>query len=405
MTPSASASVTRSQWGVIWLLIGAGMAMALHIGKVPPALPALRQELGLSLEAAGWLVSLVNLTGAFIAILLALVADRLGHLRLIAAGAALTSVASLMAAAGGSATLFVCRFLEGLGFLVATLSVPPLLLCNVAATQLRLVFGLWSAYLPAGAGVIMIGAAMLPAGAGWQWLWCAAACTTLAIALAVSRLASGRPDRSRTHAVQRVRVATFGEVLRTPGVLLLGACFGLYSGSWYAVVGVLPILQVERLGFSTSMAALVTALVVFSNVAGNVAAGWLLHHGAQRLHLLTGGSIVMGCSAAGLFLDLLPDGTRILMAFVYSSIGGVIPGSIFASLPRFSPRPATIGVATGVVVQMTNIGSLLGPPMTGLLVGIGGWPASLWWIGTAFTLIVLLAWMLQRLERKQHPPT
>lgn len=40
------------------------MVAAFHIGKVPPALPSIRAELGASLEQAGWLLSIASATAA-----------------------------------------------------------------------------------------------------------------------------------------------------------------------------------------------------------------------------------------------------------------------------------------------------------------------------------------------------
>lgn len=41
------------------VVVAAGMVAAFHVGKLPPALPAIRDELGLGLVAAGWLVALM----------------------------------------------------------------------------------------------------------------------------------------------------------------------------------------------------------------------------------------------------------------------------------------------------------------------------------------------------------
>ncbi len=46
----------RTRWGVVVLGLAAGVIAAAYIGKVPPALPLMRPELGLGLVAAGWVV-------------------------------------------------------------------------------------------------------------------------------------------------------------------------------------------------------------------------------------------------------------------------------------------------------------------------------------------------------------
>ena len=72
---------------------------------------------------------MVNLTAAIGGMAIALTVDRFGHRRLVVLGTALCFVASLLGAFAGSIDLLlVWRFLEGLGFIVVTVSVPTLVL-------------------------------------------------------------------------------------------------------------------------------------------------------------------------------------------------------------------------------------------------------------------------------------
>jgi DHA1 family inner membrane transport protein len=401
LSVSAPAAAPRTDWLMVALLVGGGVAMALHVGKMPPALPVLRAELGIGLEAAGWLVSLTNLTGAVCALALALFAGRLGYGRLIVGGALVASAASFAAPLLDSLTaLFICRFLEGLGFIVSTVSVPPVLVRFVTRHDQRLALAIWSAYLPAGAGGIMMVAAALPAGASWHALWFAAAAASLATAVVLPMTVLRRAGTARGGAHQRLSWTPVATVLQTPGLLLLGTCFALYAGSWYAVIGLLPVLQVEHMGFDRATAALVTSLVVILNVLGNIAAGWLLHHGVHRAPLLAGTATMMALCSAGIFPEALPAGVRLGLAFVFSTFGGMIPGALFAGVPFHARRVELVGVANGLVAQITNIGSLLGPPVTGLLVTHGGWPAAVWYTATALGLILVLAVVLGAIERR-----
>ncbi|MFX8723738.1 hypothetical protein ABTM71_19935, partial [Acinetobacter baumannii] len=65
---------------------------------------------------------------------------------------------------------------------------------------------------------------------------------------------------------------------------------------------------------------------------------------------------------------------RLVLACLFSAIGGIIPGAIFAAVPRHSPGPALMGAVNGLVVQGSNLGVLLGPPVLALMVKLtGGW--------------------------------
>ena len=89
---------SRTPWGLVGLLVAAGIVAAFHVGKVPPSIPSIRDELGASLEQAGWLLSTVNLITALGGMAIALTADRFGHRRLILLGTALCVAASALGA-------------------------------------------------------------------------------------------------------------------------------------------------------------------------------------------------------------------------------------------------------------------------------------------------------------------
>ncbi|MFM8589864.1 MAG: hypothetical protein ACKOBA_06845 [Limnohabitans sp.] len=61
-----------------WLVVAAGGVAALQVGKLPPALPALQAELGLSLVQSGFLLSMVQLAGLTLAVFMGLLADGMG---------------------------------------------------------------------------------------------------------------------------------------------------------------------------------------------------------------------------------------------------------------------------------------------------------------------------------------
>ena len=77
-----------------WTVVLAGVVAALQVGKLPPALPALQADLGLSLVQAGFLLSMVQLAGMLTAIVVGLLADRVGLKRSMVSGLWVLAVAS-----------------------------------------------------------------------------------------------------------------------------------------------------------------------------------------------------------------------------------------------------------------------------------------------------------------------
>ena len=75
-------------------------------------------------------------------------------------------------------------------------------------------------------------------------------------------LALSRRELDPVPARRRPVLHEMAEVASSAGPLAIGLCFGGYACCRCAVIGFLPTLQVERLGFSTSTAAVVTASMV-----------------------------------------------------------------------------------------------------------------------------------------------
>ena len=93
-----------------------------------------------------------------------------------------------------------------------------------------------------------------------------ASAASLAMLAALLLRAVPRHELDAQPANRRPILHEMAEVATSGGPLAIAICFGAYSCCWLAIVGFLPTLQVERLGFSTSTAAIVTALVTAVNV-------------------------------------------------------------------------------------------------------------------------------------------
>ena len=367
---------------------------AFHVGKVPPSIPSIRDELGASLAQAGWLLSMVSLITALGGTAIALSADRFGHRRLILLGTALSVAASGLGAFAGSVdALLVGRFFEGLGFIAVVVAIPTLVLRIARPNDQRLAMTLWSVYMPAGAGSMMLIAAMVLPGTSWRIAWLVAAAASALMLAALLLRALPRHELDPLPVKRRPVLHEMAEVASSGGPLAIALCFGAYSCCWYTVIGFLPTLQVERLGFATSTAAIVTAAITIVNVGGNLAAGWLMRHGVARGVVIVGAAASMAFCAAGIFVDGVPDLLRLVLAGVSR------PSS--ASCPPPCSRPELVGASTGLLMQVSNLGSLIGPPITGALVVAGGWPAAAWLTSVALAMTAAAGLFLHWRERRR----
>jgi MFS family permease len=92
---------------------------------------------------------------------------------------------------------------------------------------------------------------------------------------------------------------------------------------------------------------------------------------------------------------------RLVLACLYSAVIGVVPAALFTALPVHAPRLELVGASTGLLMQGSAIGSLLGPPVTGALVVAGGWSAAAWLTSTALGVVAAAALFLHWREKRK----
>ncbi|WP_354004880.1 MFS transporter [Ramlibacter albus] len=380
------------------LVISAGVAAALHVGKLPPAVAALQQSLGLSLVDAGFLLSMVQLAGMTTAVVMGAWVDTLGLRRSIVAGLSVLAAASI---AGGfaktPAMLLATRAMEGFGFLMVVLPAPALVRALVPPGRVNTMMGVWGAYMPFATAMAMLAGAHWIAAYDWQTWWWAIGALSAVMAAAITVFIPPPPP----HVVQ-ARAAGLGRRLRTTlatrGPWLLALAFACYSFQWLAVVGFLPTIY-EHAGIPPGKRGWLTALAAAVNIVGNVAAGRLLHRGLRPVALIRIGYVAMG--VAGIVAFATPEpwfALRFAAVLAFSMVGGLIPGTLFSLALRLAPDERTVSTTVGWMQQWSALGQFIGPPIVAWIASVaGGW--QLTWVatGTAALLGLALSYALGRL--------
>jgi MFS transporter, CP family, cyanate transporter len=394
------------------LVVLGGVSAALHVGKLPPALPVLQQALGVTLLQAGFLLSLVQLAGMMLGLGVGLAADGLGLKRTMVTGLVIVSIASLLGGwATGPTSLMVLRAVEGLGFLLSSMPAPGLIRRLVSPEHMNRTLGLWGAYMPFGTAIALVGGPLVIAAAGWQGWWWLLAAISAGMAL---WLAQALPPDTSSSAALSDRQAWSERLwlaLSSRGPWLVALCFAAYSAQWLAMIGFLPSVYVQA-GLAPGLAGAATALAAAVNISGNVASGRLLQRGARPQHLLYVGFAAM---ALGGFLTFAPvwegmDSTlaaslRYGSVLMFSSVGGLIPGTLFSLAVRVAPGERTVSATMGWAQQWSAAGQLAGPPLVAwVATRAGGWHWS--WVVTGgcalagLCLAALVGALLRRLPMR-----
>ncbi len=390
------------------VVILAGVCAALHVGKLAPALPVLRESFGVTLLQAGFLLSLVQLAGMLLGLGVGLAADGIGLKRSMLAGLLVLSLAS---AAGGwapdPATLLAWRAVEGVGFLLVCMPAPALIRRLVAPARMKTMLGWWGAYMPFGTAVALLIGPIVLGATTWQNWWLLLAGLSAAMAAwlwrAVPQDRVFAHDPSAAAHIDRAWLSRLRRTVSSRGPWLVATAFALYSGQWLAVIGFLPSVVARDGAVGLAMAAPL-ALAAMVNMVGNIASGRLLQRGVPAHRLLYVGYCAMGLGALvafasfpGLQGSALATGLRYAGVLLFSMVGGLIPGTLFTLAVVLAPDEASVSTTVGWMQQWSAMGQFAGPPLVALVAGIvGGWQWTWVITGTCSILGLLVASQVAR---------
>lgn len=388
---------TSTRWGAVLLLVGAGIVAALQVGKTAIATPMLQSDLGLDLSAVGWLTGVFAVLGLFGGIPAGALVASFGGRRILLLGLLTIVVGAALGAWSPSfSPLFISRIVEGAGFLLITVAAPSILEHVAERSRRDLAFALWSCFMPAGIAIAML---VGPFFHDWRAMWWASSALALVVAIAVTFIVPVTGNRTRWSWNQLRTDAT--STIRAGGPLMLAVAFGFYSLMFFALFSFLPVLLMERMQVSHQTAGLLSALATAANIAGNLAAGFLLSRGMGRPILIAGASLTMGVAGFGIFLPVLPDVPTFMLCVLFSAVGGLIPATLLSSAPLVAPVAGLVPVILGLIMQGNNLGQIIGPVAVGSAIQTYGWSSAALIVAIAAILAVATAVALGRTLRRQ----
>jgi len=395
--------MTHPRFGIhpSWVIVLAGVCAALHIGKLPPALPVLQTALNITLVQAGFLLSAVQIASMTLGLAVGLSADSLGLRRSMLTGLFLLSCASL---AGGFATeptrLLALRALEGLGFLLVVMPAPALIRRTVTVDQLNGRMGWWGTYMPIGNALALLIGPLVMAVLSWSvWWWGLSAVSMLAwlaVWWCVPDVAPPAPTSQQAASVNNAWPKRLALTLRSAGPWWVSLSFAVYASQWMAVIGFLPTVYAE-MGLTARLTGVLTACVALANVSGNVMSGRLLQRGWRPQRLLQIGFGCMALGAMGAYAQWqgvgLPMPLRFFSVVMFSAVGGLIPGTLFSMAVRLAPSEGTVSTTVGYMQQWSAFGQFAGPPLVAwVAAAVGGWQ----WTWTVTVTLSLLGVVLSQ---------
>jgi MFS transporter, CP family, cyanate transporter len=386
--------------GPVAVILVAGVLVGVHVGVLPPLIPQIQAQFGLSLVAAGWLLSMFQVFTILLGFAAGTVVESFGRVRLLLLGAVLMAVADIVCAfASQAAWLFIGRAISSAAQICMVVSGPALLMRLVAPERQRAVLGVYAAYMPVGMGIGLLLAPWLLLAAGLKGVWLVCGALSLLVGVSIWRVLTSLWQEPILSWSLAPALTLVKQVVAHRKPLLLAATFGCYAGQWMSVMAWLPSFYSAQ-GIALATTGWLTAIAVLVNAIGNVSAGLLLERGVSRSHLVAFAAIVMGLSAGVFYAWEGSFALRYLALLAFSICGGLIPGTMFASSGAYSPSPGHVPTTTGLIQQGSSTGQFLSAPALAWIVSTtGSWSYAGAFSASLAGMLLVLAWLIHRQDR------
>lgn len=358
------------------LVFCAGVSAALHIWKLPPALPVLQETLSLTLAQAGWLISVFQMAGMLLGLVFGLFVQRTGQRRSMLYGLIALALASFAGAfAHGVTALLLLRITEGFALLMVTMAAPGLMRQVAPKERINFFMALWSAYIPTATVIALFTGAVMLNLFSWESLWLGTSMLSLLMALLIWRVVADVETVVPTQPVSGQLWLSIKETLTVKEPWLVAITFSLYSAQWVAIISFLPIICLD-VGISGTQMGIVTAVAAGVNIVGNLIAGKLLQRGVAPRTLLSVAFSTMIVTAFVAFGLKASTGVMFFALTLFSAVGGLAPATLFNLSMKIASSSHAIPVVIGWQQQWISFGQFAGPIIVAFVVDhTHGWQA------------------------------
>ncbi len=377
--------------------VGGGLGWSV----LPPLMPAIAKELGISHAMGGIVWGAASLGVALSSLLGGAAVDRFGPRRV--AGLALVAGAFACAArawAVGPWSLAAAMLVFGAHIGFCAPAIPKALAAHVPMARLARANGVALVGYTLGTAVTVVVAPMFlaPLLGGWRPTMIFAAVAMLgAAAVWTALVRDGRAVGKH---------ASLGDVLeltKNRALLRVAAMHFLLFGGYLAMLGLLPRALMDG-GMKPARVGLAIAAWLTAAAFANYAGPWLSDKIGRRRPVLVAGGAVAGLALGA--LALAPPSLTVPLLVVAALGGGCVAPLLFA-LPAELPGvgPAHLGAALGLLTLVGQIGGFLLPTITGSAAQAGGLPSAIGVLAVGHLLLLVPALGLRETRESVRAPS
>ena len=383
----------------IVLLAASGCVSAANLRVCDPLLPQIANELGVTIGAAGAVVTAFALSYGLFQIIVGPLGDAQGKLRIVIGGCVWAGVATAACAAvDGLPALTLLRFLAGIGG-AAIIPLAIAWLGDVIPYERRQpVLARFASGQITGVVLGQAAGGVLGELVGWRGamllLGAAHVCAGAALAYEVRQLKVGVPTPSQARWGEAARAA--GAILQRPWArILLGTTLleGMLMFGAFAYVGA---HLHQRFGIGPGVVGVTIAAFGIGGLAYALSAGMLVRTLGQAT-LLAAGSVLV--AAGFILLALTPWLWLAPISVAMIGLGFyMIHNTLQTEATQLAPEARGLSIALFAIV-------LFGGQSVG--VALAGWMLDRWggapvFIGTALGLLAVVLWFRMQLLRRNR---
>ena len=401
---------TPSAARLVLLVTAAVFINYIDRGNLATAAPLMQDELHLSASQLGILLSAFYYGYVPFMPAMGWLAERYGAKRVLAAGVAIWSVATLTTGfAGGFAALLALRVLLGIGESVAFPCASKVLAHAVDVSRLGVANGILSfGYLLGPAVGTLLGGYLMTVF-GWRAVFVAFGALSLLWLWPWRRVQLDTPAAASP--LSTAPQPSFAQVLRRRE--LWGASLGHFASNYgyYFIVSWLPFYLVKSRGFSMGSMVAIASWAYLLNALSALAMGWLADRWIRAGHSPT--FVYKGIMAANhvagiacmIGMVMLPTAGSVAALFIFEIVSGCSYPGLFA-IPQILAGPTASARWVGVQNAAGNVAGLIAPAITGVLVDQTGLFNIAFALAAGVNVLGLIGWvlMLPRIAPIQWPP-
>jgi predicted MFS family arabinose efflux permease len=385
-------------WIVVIVAFLGGLALANVQNKVPPCVLVVMDYFQIDMTTAGWLTSVFAIMGMISAVPAAYVLNRLGPKRCGVISLACAIIGSLIGVfTSNLALLLFSRVIEGVGVGIIAVVGPSLISMWFPAEKRGLPMGLWGSWMMVSQSLLFFVGGSLTVAFGWQGMWW----FTLGICVVVAILYQWKvdsPPPELNHADQETENFDFKGAFKSSstwflagaGMIFTLCCFGF--ATWIATY------WSETFNWDIDAANKWVSIMYALEIPIVIGIGWCLDRTKHRKIIGILGFVLY---SGILFYCFRMDNPALIIPFiiVYPLLEGIIPTVYWTVCPSTAKKPEHVGVSLGILNVGLNLGTLIGPPMTGFLIENYGWTTATIPLAIAALIGAVLMW---RVKLYQH---